>query len=85
MEFRVLDEDFVQVHVLDVFESAIWTDRFFEAGDFKIKLPLTVDNYTYVLVGRYVWNVRPHHDDREDRHRLFFYRRLDDDHIGSVS
>lgn len=56
MEFRVLDEDFVQVHVLDVFESAIWTDRFFEAGDFKIKLPLTADNYERVLVGRYVWN-----------------------------
>lgn len=56
MEFRVLDEDFVQVHVLDVFDSAIWTDRFFEAGDFKIKLPLTSDNYQYVTVGRYVWN-----------------------------
>lgn len=56
MEFRVLDEDFVQVHVLDVFGSAIWTDRFFEAGDFKIKLPLTADNYEYVTTGRYVWN-----------------------------
>nr|DAY42539.1 MAG TPA: hypothetical protein [Caudoviricetes sp.] len=36
MEFRVLDEEFTQVHVLDVFDSAIWTDRFFEAGDYGI-------------------------------------------------
>jgi hypothetical protein len=56
MEFRVLDEDFVQIHVLDVFDSAIWTDRFFEAGDFKIKLSMTAENYKHVLVGRYVWN-----------------------------
>ena len=56
MEFRVLDENFVQVHILDVFKSAIWTDRFFEAGDFTIKLPLTGPNYSEIRIGRYVWN-----------------------------
>lgn len=56
MEFRVLDENFNQVHILDVFKSAIWTDRFFEAGDFKIVLPLTPQNHFEIHIGRYVWN-----------------------------
>ena len=56
MEFRVLDENFNQVHILDVFKSAIWTDRFFEAGDFKIVLPLTPQNQFEIHIGRYVWN-----------------------------
>lgn len=56
MEFRVLDENFNQVHVLDNFKSAIWTDRFYEAGDFTIKLPLTGSNHFEIHIGRYVWN-----------------------------
>lgn len=56
MEFRVLDENFNQVHILDVFKSAIWTDRFFEAGDFTIKLPLTPQNHFEIHIGRYVWS-----------------------------
>ena len=56
MEFRVLDENFNQVHILDDFKSAIWTDRFYEAGDFTIKLSLTGRNQFEIHIGRYVWN-----------------------------
>lgn len=56
MEFRVLDENFNQVHILDNFKSAIWTDRFFEAGDFSIKLSMTPTNLFEIHIGRYVWN-----------------------------
>lgn len=56
MEFRLLDENFNQVHIIDVFKSAIWTDRFFEAGDFSIKLPMTQENIFEIHIGRYVWS-----------------------------
>ena len=72
MEFRVLDENFNQVHILDDFKSAIWTDRFYEAGDFTIKLSLTgrnqFDPHRTICVEL---DVEPNHDDRKDCHRIF--------------
>lgn len=41
MELRLLDLNFKQIEVVDVFESLIWTDRYYEAGDFELHLPLS--------------------------------------------
>lgn len=36
MDLTILDTDLVPAAILDTFESLIWTDRFFEQGDFEI-------------------------------------------------
>lgn len=36
MEILFLDSDFEEIYVLDVFNSLIWTDRFWECGDIDI-------------------------------------------------
>lgn len=52
MEIRLLNKSFTPVAVIDVFMSFIWTDRFYEYGDFELKLPIdllpskmTIGNY----------------------------------------
>ena len=72
MEFRVLDENFNQVHVLDNFKSAIWTDsilrgREISQSSFLLRgVPLR-DPYRSIRVELHV---KSDHDDREDRHQL---------------
>lgn len=48
----MLDKNFAPVAVIDIFVSLIWTDRYYECGDFELKIPavhlpekLTVDMY----------------------------------------
>ena len=36
MEVLVLNTEFESVAIIDTFESLIWTDRYYEAGDFEI-------------------------------------------------
>lgn len=40
----ILDRYFNTIGVLDVYKSFIWTDRYDEAGDFEITLPVTPNN-----------------------------------------
>lgn len=55
MEALVLNRNYDAIDIVDNFESFIWTDRFREAGDFEIYLPvstraldcLKIDNYLY--------------------------------------
>lgn len=48
MEIRILDTNFVEQHILEIFKSIIWTERYFKFGDFEIYTP--VDIYTYFLL-----------------------------------
>lgn len=53
MDIYVLNQSFEKIGVIDYYESIIWTTRYFEAGDFEIKIPagspniglLAKDNY----------------------------------------
>lgn len=38
MQFLVLDEAFQSVDLVDAFESAIWTERYWEFGDFELQM-----------------------------------------------
>ena len=40
MEVKVLDTEFKMVGIIDTFISLIWTDRYDEAGDFELLLPM---------------------------------------------
>ena len=56
MDFRILDTDFKPVDTLDLFESIIWTARFYEAGDFELYTPINERLLSAVRVGYYVFS-----------------------------
>lgn len=58
MDFLILDTNFRTVGVIDSFVSAIWTDRFDEAGDFEIKiaLPMNPAISEFIREGNYLVN-----------------------------
>jgi hypothetical protein len=56
MEFRVLDTTFRDVHILDAFESFIWTDRYSEYGDFEVCLAPTAENLDFLRQDYYIWS-----------------------------
>lgn len=55
MEAMILGKDFETVAVLDAFESFIWTDRYFEAGDCEVYAPASVDLVRTLVKGNYLW------------------------------
>lgn len=61
MEIFVLDKDFNSVHVLDEFESAIWTDRYQKAGDFELYLPMQSYLLNYLMLDYYLWIANSEH------------------------
>lgn len=48
MDLIVLDTDLNAVHILDTYESLIWTERYQEYGDFEIYTPMSDDIFTYI-------------------------------------
>jgi hypothetical protein len=48
MELRALDTNYIDVQVLDIFRSFIWTDRYSAYGDFEVLLAPTADNLKFL-------------------------------------
>jgi hypothetical protein len=56
MDIFVLNQKFEIIDIIDSYESLIWTDRYFEYGDFELYIPmqphllmsLRKDNYLYI-------------------------------------
>jgi len=56
MDFRILDTDYRDVDVLEVFKSIIWTDRYWAHGDFELVLYPTIENLSYLMEDYYLWS-----------------------------
>lgn len=62
MELLIMDENFAGVSTLDIFESLIWTDRYYACGDFEIYMPcsekmlstLKQDMYLYLRESEHI-------------------------------
>ena len=55
MELLVLDTEFKSSATLDIFESLIWTDRYFECGDFEIYTPAESEIMKMLQKGYYLY------------------------------
>ena len=44
LEFYVMNNSFEILAIVDNYKSAIWTERYYESGDFELYLPATDDN-----------------------------------------
>lgn len=61
MEVYVLNEKFESITLVDEFESLIWTDRYQEAGDFELYLPMDIRYVTLFKKGYYLYMVESEH------------------------
>lgn len=61
MEATVLNKNFESVAILDNYKSFIWTDRYNEAGDFEVHIPIGFVIPEYLQNGYYIWNAESEH------------------------
>lgn len=54
MNIVVLNTSFEPIYILDTYESLIWVDRYYEAGDFEIYTPFDSKLLTYLQEGYYL-------------------------------
>lgn len=67
MEITLLDDNFEELYVLDVFKSLIWTDRYWRCGDFEIVVSPVPEILTELLNTSYLrLPESPHHMILED-------------------
>ena len=50
----VLDGSYTTLTVIDTYESFIWTERYLEAGDFELYLPVDAHDIKKLQVGNYL-------------------------------
>lgn len=53
MELTILKENFEINGIIDAYESLIWTDRYYEHGDFELLAPPNANNVQAILQGSY--------------------------------
>ena len=55
MDIYVLNREFETVAVVDNYISEIWTDRYWEPGDFEIQVPSSKENLDIFKEDYYLW------------------------------
>lgn len=55
MNIFVLNKDLEVIYVIDSYSSLIWTDRYQEAGDFEIYIPMNKNLLEYFKQDYYLW------------------------------
>lgn len=61
MEATILNTDFEPIGIIDTYKSFIWTDRYDEAGDFEIHIPLANGIPEGIKKDHYLWNENSEH------------------------
>lgn len=54
MEFYILDKLFNIIGVIDTYKSAIWTDRYYESGDFELYMPMSTEILSLLQKHNYI-------------------------------
>lgn len=61
MEFRILDKNFIDLVLLDRYESLLWVDRYNQCGDFELYTPPTDELMDACQLGNYVYSKDSEH------------------------
>lgn len=61
MEFRILDKNFMDLVLLDSYESLLWVDRYNECGDFELYTPPTDELIDACQLGNYLYSKASEH------------------------
>lgn len=60
-QVMIMNEDFQIVYIVDGYKSFIWTDRYYEAGDFEIYIPFEVSLLEFFKIDYYIWYSKSEH------------------------
>lgn len=61
MEATILNTNFESIDIVDSFKSFLWTDRYDQAGDFEIYIPIKDGLPDNMAQGNYLWNPDSEH------------------------
>lgn len=61
MNITILNTDLISVHIVDIYESFIWTDRYRECGDFELYTSVTEDILKFARKNYYILNSDSEH------------------------
>lgn len=61
MAYYILNQNFENVALIDVFESMLWTDRYSSPGDFELYTSPNDEIVKFCIPGYYVWNSESEH------------------------
>lgn len=54
MDVKVLNEWFETTHIIDSYESLVWTERFYECGDFELRMAMNSELLDIFKIGNYL-------------------------------
>ena len=54
MDLTILNTDFIPQHIIDVYKSFIWTDRYSSYGDFEVYIPMSIETIRKFQQGYYL-------------------------------
>lgn len=54
MDVYILNSDFEEIGIIDVYNSLIWTTRYYESGDFELYMPASSAALELLTSGKYV-------------------------------
>ena len=57
MDLLVLNKSLDVIAIVDVYESIIWTERYYEYGDFELYTAMTQDLLNYIKTDNYIQRV----------------------------
>lgn len=57
----ILNKDFQIVYFVDSYQSFIWTDRYYEPGDFEIYTPFSTELLEFFKINYYLWFSKSEH------------------------
>ena len=55
MELQMYDSDINELGIVDMFQSLIWTRRFYYVGVFELRVPMTENNIAMLQKNRYIY------------------------------
>ena len=61
MELWVLNTDLQAIHLMDTFESLIWTERYYSCGDFEVHSSVTDVLRNALVADNYLWSKDSEH------------------------
>ena len=61
MKAIILNTDFEEVGIIDVYKSFIWADRYQESGDFEVYIPVNTKLLNDIKKEYYLWTVDSEH------------------------
>jgi hypothetical protein len=70
MELMVLDDNLEAIYMIDTYSSFLWTDRYYQYGDFEFYSSMNPDILAFLKQDYYIWNRNSDHTMIIEKHSI---------------